>query len=144
MAKERITPALRQEVADRAGRCCEYCQSQEVFSPQPFSAEHIVPRSRGGVTALENLAWACQGCNAHKYTKVEGWDAATGRMAPLFHPRIHRWRDHFTWSVDSTRVLGTTPTGRATVEALRLNREPLVNLRRVLYGSGLHPPKEPA
>jgi hypothetical protein len=33
--------------------------------------------------------------------------------------------------------------GRATVEALRLNREGLVNLRRILYAAGEHPPAEP-
>jgi hypothetical protein len=41
-------------------------------------------------------------------------------------------------------VMGTTPTGRATVEELKLNREPVVNLRRVLVDVGLHPPPEPA
>ncbi len=35
-----------------------------------------------------------------------------------------------------------TPTGRATIEALQLNREGLVNLRRVLYAMGEHPSKE--
>jgi hypothetical protein len=60
----------------------------------------------------------------------------------LFHPRRDRWADHFAWTDDGTRILGLTPTGRATVEALRLNREPLVNLRRVLVQAGEHPPEE--
>jgi hypothetical protein len=137
-----VTEAMRARVRARAAGCCEYCRSQDAFSPQSFSAEHVVPRSRGGTTSPENLAWSCQGCNAHKYTKVEGWDAATGRMGPLFHPRAHRWREHFVWSDDTIVLLGTTPTGRATVEELRLNREPLVNIRRVLAGAALHPPPE--
>ena len=39
-------------------------------------------------------------------------------------------------------MIGLTPTGRATVETLRLNREGVVNLRRILFLVGLHPPEE--
>lgn len=46
------------------------------------------------------------------------------------------------WSSEFTRILGVTPTGRATVEALLLNREGVVNLRRALYALGEHPPFE--
>jgi hypothetical protein len=48
--------------------------------------------------------------------------------------------NHFAWTEDGTVVLGLTPTGRATVETLQLNREPLVNLRRVLVEVGEHRP----
>jgi hypothetical protein len=40
-------------------------------------------------------------------------------------------------------LVGLTPTGRATVETLKLNREGLINLRRVLYVMGEHPPGYP-
>jgi hypothetical protein len=53
------------------------------------------------------------------------------------------WSDHFGWSADGTLVLGLTPTGRATVEALRLNRDALTNLRRVLFAAQEHPPADP-
>lgn len=53
---------------------------------QNFSAEHIEPRSMGGKTRLHNLAWACQGCNNHKYKKTTGHDSVTGEVVPLFHP----------------------------------------------------------
>jgi hypothetical protein len=36
-------------------------------------------------------------------------------------------------------IIGRTATGRATVEALHLNRPELVNLRRVLRAAGEHP-----
>jgi hypothetical protein len=45
-------------------------------------------------------------------------------------------------SDDFTLVIGLTPIGRATIKALQLNREELVNLRRVLYAMGEHPPAE--
>lgn len=130
-------------VAKRAGGTCEYCRSQARFAMQSFSVEHIVPRERGGGDHPENLALSCQGCNNHKYTRTEARDPVTGLLVPLFHPRRERWREHFVWSSDFTRVLGSTPTGRASVEALRLNREGLINLRRVLYAMGEHPPVEP-
>jgi hypothetical protein len=40
------------------------------------------------------------------------------------------------------RVRGRTARGRATVDALRLNRPELINLRRILLLVGEHPPKE--
>jgi 5-methylcytosine-specific restriction endonuclease McrA len=55
--------SLKAEVAQRAKDCCEYCRSQAKFSPDPFSIEHIVPRSQGGETNSTNLALSCQGCN---------------------------------------------------------------------------------
>ncbi len=144
MANEHLAPALRLLVAERARGCCEYCRGQEAFTLQPFSVEHIVPRSRGGTSSEENLAWSCQGCNNHKYTRTEAPDPIGDAMAPLFNPRTQRWADHFIWSSDTTQVIGLSPTGRATVVALRLNREGLVNLRRILFNEGLHPPSEPA
>jgi hypothetical protein len=63
-------------------------------------------------------------------------------LVPLFNPRQQRWDEHFAWSEDSLRITGLTPVGRATVEALQLNREGLVNMRRVLYAVGEHPPQE--
>ena len=109
---------------------------------QSFSVEHIVPRSRGGKTEFENLALACQGCNNHKYTKTKGRDPVNGDVVPLYHPRLQRWRDNFAWNEDCTLIIGLTPVGRATVGALCLNRDGLINLRRVLYIMGTHPPTE--
>lgn len=141
MPARRPTTEQKQTVERRARGVCEYCRSQVSFSSQPFSIEHILPASRGGKTVLENLAFSCQGCNNHKYTAVEGLDPATGKLAPLFHPRKQSWEKHFAWSADFSLIIGITPTGRATVETLQLNREGCINLRRALYSLGKHPPK---
>lgn len=85
----------RSIISELACRRCEYCQSQEFFAIQPFSTEHIFPRSKGGETTTDNLAFACQGCNGHKYNKVQSHDNVTGKMAALFHPRRQKWSDHF-------------------------------------------------
>ena len=52
------------------------------------------------------------------------------------------WSAGQVWSNDFTHVIGLTPTGRATIEVLQLNRSGLVNLRRALYALGEHPPQE--
>ncbi|MCP4656859.1 MAG: HNH endonuclease, partial [bacterium] len=104
--------------------------------------EHIHPRIRGGNHGFDNLAFACLGCNGHKHAKTEAVDPVTGKLAPLFNPRRQKWKDHFGWSSDYTLVLGQSPTGRATVDALHLNRDGQVNLRHLLYAAGVHPPPD--
>ncbi len=141
MSEPQSLAALKKIVAQRSGGCCEYCWSQSRYSPDPFSVEHIVPRSKGGSDQLDNLAYACQGCNNHKYNHLQGRDPVNGRLLPLYNPRQQRWSDHFTWNEDFTLLIGSTPTGRATVERLRLNREGVVNLRYALHLIGKHPPK---
>lgn len=89
----------------------------------------------------DNLAYACQGCNNFKYTHIEAVDSLTGKVEPLFHPRQQVWSEHFTWDEDFTHIVGLTATGRATIDRLKLSRQELVNLRRVLYASKEHPPK---
>src|SRR6266487_2637102 len=105
MPEPRISTGQRARVVERAKACCEYCQSQERYSPDPFSVEHILPLSNGGTNELENLAFACQGCNNRKYTSVEAFDTVSQSVVPLYHPRQHSWADHFAWSDDGTLIL---------------------------------------
>jgi hypothetical protein len=65
----------------------------------------------------------------------------SGQRVPLFHPRRNRWHEHFEWSADLTLMIGLTPTGRATIAAMDLNRFGVVNLRRLLLLINEHPPK---
>lgn len=141
MSEQRVTAHQKRTVIQRAGNCCEYCRAQAQYAPSSFTIEHIVPRVLGGSTTLENLALSCQGCNGHKYDKIEGIDPQTNDLCLLFHPRQQLWSGHFTWSEDYTRIVGSTPAGRATVATLQLNREGLVNFRRLLYAAGKHPPE---
>jgi hypothetical protein len=52
------------------------------------------------------------------------------------------WRDHFRW--EAVRIEGLTPTGRATLEALHMNRPLIVAIRREEESRGRHPPPPPA
>lgn len=114
--------------------------SQVKFSPDPFSIEHIVPIAKGGTDELDNFALSCQGCNNRKYTHTEAIDPVTGNTVSLYHPRQQKWAEHFVWSENFTRMIGITPTGRATIIRLDLNRSGVVNLREVLSLTNRHPP----
>lgn len=133
---------LREAVAKRANGCCEYCRSQDRFAIGAFAVDHVIPKSQQGETQLDNLAWSCQGCNEHKHTKTHGRDLLTEAWVLLYNPRQQRWSDHFVWNENFSLMIGITPAGRATVNELKLNREGVVNLRRVLYEMGEHPPIE--
>ncbi len=140
MSEPRLTQQQKNFIKQRAKGCCEYCFSQVAFCPDPFSIEHIIPRTRGGTNDLENLALACQGCNNLKYSHIESIDPVTGKSAPLYHPRQDQWHQHFSWSANYTQLIGLTMTGRATIERLQLNREGIVNLRKLLWMVERHPP----
>lgn len=133
---------LREFVAQRAGRRCEYCRYPDRVAMAAFELEHVFPETRGGELTEENTAWSCRGCNAHKQAAVEAEDPDTGVMAPLFHPRTQVWGEHFEWSVDKLRMEGKTATGRATIARLRTNRPGVVNLRAEHLASGQHPPAD--
>ncbi len=143
MPKGRVSEQDKRVVAARAGGCCEYCRSQARFSSDSFSIEHIVPRARGGASDPTNLALSCQGCNNRKFTATDAIDPSTGELTPLYNPREHRWSEHFAWNDDFTALIGLTPTGRATIVKLVLNRAAVVNLRRVLREADEHPPISP-
>ena len=132
------TSAFAQMVQTRAGQRCEYCRMHQSLQGATFHVEHIVPESRGGPTVPENLAWCCPSCNLHKADRVQASDPDTTLPAPLFHPRHDNWNEHFAW-IDY-RLIGGTPSGRATVAALKLNTDRRQMIRRAEERFGLFPP----
>ena len=142
MSSTYVSPALRQRLRSESGRRCAYCQSSEVLSGMPPEVEHIIPRAHRGKTSFNNLCLACHRCNEYKGDRVEAMDPVTGEAVPLFNPRLQRWSEHFKWSRDGAGIVGTTPCGRATAEALRLNNEDIVAARHIWVMVGFHPPIE--
>lgn len=104
--------------------------------------EHILPRSLGGTDERNNLAASCYRCNEFKGAKTHVTDLESGQLVPLFNPRNQYWADHFTWVNGGTHVVGMTPIGRATVIALRLNNENVVEARAIWIEFGWHPPMD--
>lgn len=142
MAGAVISAQLRELVRQRAAYLCEYCRASEWLAGQRSHIDHILPDSKGGATAADNLCLACAACNGSKLDRIEALDPSTGTIEPLFNPRRQRWQEHFAWSEDGTQIIGVTPCGRATVDALRLNRPLAVSARAIWVSVGRHPPKE--
>lgn len=142
MKRKRPTAQQRRDVSTRANGLCEYCLLPNAYVPQTFAIEHIIPVVLGGETIVENLALSCAGCNGHKYNKTVGTDPITGTQCPLYNPRIHDWDAHFSWGDDGLYLLGVSEIGRATIVTFKLNRQRVVNLRRLLMLDGLHPPNK--
>ncbi len=140
MSRDYIAAALRRLVFQRSKGYCEYCRSPGRFALGSMEIEHTMPLSRGGRTVGKNLALACRGCNQNKGSQIEGIDSVSLESVQLYNPREMGWDDHFAWGQGTLLVVGKTPTGRATVAVLRLNREGVVNLRRLMIHSGEHPP----
>ena len=141
MSRRYITATEESQIIERAKRLCEYCRCSMDYSAQPFVIDHIVPISEGGTTTMENLAFACGGCNGHKYTKVQALDPVSRELVSLYNPRTQKWLDNFVWSDDFLQAVGLTAVGRATINALQMNRAGVVNMRKLLLMAGLHPPK---
>jgi hypothetical protein len=133
-----ISKSLREEVALRAGQRCEYCQLSQLGQEAVFHIDHVIPRAAGGPTQSDNLALACVSCSLRKWANQTALDSDTGAEVPLFNPQSQTWTDHFRW--DTQRVVPLTPTGRATVAALALNRPVILAIRQEKILRGRHPP----
>jgi 5-methylcytosine-specific restriction endonuclease McrA len=48
---------------------CQYCGAK--FAASDLTFEHVVPRSRGGVTAWDNIVAACDPCNRRKGNRTD-------------------------------------------------------------------------
>jgi hypothetical protein len=129
---------LERQVAGRADDRCEYCRMHQSLQGAQFHLEHVVPRVRGGITELNNLAWACPGCNLRKSDRVDVTDPETGLNVPIFHPRLNAWHEHFAW--DEYQIIGLTATGRATIAALDFNQPRRIQIRQAEQTFGIFPP----
>ncbi len=67
-------------------------------------------------------------------------DTKTEKRISLFNPRKDLWKNHFKWSDDFLQIIGKTPIGKITIDALQLNRIGVVNIRRLMILGNLHPP----
>lgn len=141
-SRPHIPPEVRKQIANEAGHRCGYCLTSRHFTAKILHVEHIIPLAAGGGTAIENLWLACDLCNSYKGTRSHAIDPLTRQTVPLFNPRQQTWQDHFAWNENSTRIVGLTPMGRATVVALRLNHPFQVEARGWWVKAGWHPPVE--
>ena len=133
-----IPAQLRRQVIQRARNRCEYCGLSQTGQEAVFHIDHITPVIADSETILNNLALACVSCSLRKGARLTGHDPQDETDVRLFNPRRDSWRLHFRWS--GARVVGISPTGRATVAALKLNRAVAQAIREEEALRGRHPP----
>ncbi|MDP4823182.1 MAG: HNH endonuclease [Aestuariivirgaceae bacterium] len=89
---------------------CQYCGT-----PEDLTFDHLIPRSRGGITSWENVVSACSPCNLKKGgmmpAQANMWPAqmpirptvqqlhANGRLFPPNY--LHEsWQDYLYWDTE--------------------------------------------
>lgn len=132
-----IPAFLRRLVLRRAAGRCEYCRLAQAGQEATFHIDHIVPRAEGGATTADNLALACVSCSLRKGARRTATDAQTGLDVYFFHPRRDVWGEHFAW--EGVHLIGLTAIGRATVDALEMNRPVILAIRSEEILLGRHP-----
>lgn len=109
----------------------------ERFYRARFQVDHVIAQQHGGDDDLDNLAWSCLHCNAHKGPNIAGLDNETGTLTRLFHPREDKWDEHFAWH--GPWLVGKTSVGRATIVVLAINDVRYVKVREALIAEGEFP-----
>ena len=132
-----ISFELRRTVEARAKGRCEYCGLSQEGQEATFHIDHIIPSSSGGRTEPDNLALACVSCSLRKAARQSAIDTVSEEEVHLFSPRHDSWIEHFRW--DGVRVVGITPIGRATCDALQMNRRIILAIREEETFLGRHP-----
>jgi hypothetical protein len=134
----KLSSEIRELVQRRAQGACEYCRLPQEASILPHQVDHIIGRQHRGSGDADNLCLCCIRCNLKKGPNIASVDPETNLVVPLYHPRRHSWREHF--SIDSHgAVHGLTAEGRATVQLMDMNDEDRVRLRALLLRRRRHP-----
>jgi 5-methylcytosine-specific restriction endonuclease McrA len=101
----------RQNIYARDRYRCQYCGDR--FPTEDLTYDHILPKSRGGKTAWENIVTCCIECNRKKGGRTPGeasmklirkptrpkWVPAI-RISIGFHEVPRSWRDYLYWNVE--------------------------------------------
>lgn len=135
-----VSDALRRLVADRAYRVCEYCLVHEEDIYHGCEVDHILSVKHGGLTVVENLAYACFHCNRYKGTDLGSVSVRTGTLVRFYNPRSDRWKEHFCWG--DSRIEALTDIGEVTIRLLEFNHPERVAFRKFLAEAGRYPTVE--
>jgi 5-methylcytosine-specific restriction endonuclease McrA len=136
-----ISEEVKARVRKEAKEQCGYCRSLQKYVLGILEIEHIIPQALGGTDDEDNLWLACRLCNSYKGVQTHTKDPVTGTIVALFNSRKQNWSEHFTWTENGAYIVGITPCGRATIEALQLNNKIAVAVRQAWVSAGWHPPE---
>lgn len=134
-----VSAELARQVRSRAKGRCEYCRMHESLQGATFHVEHVLPRSLGGQSTLDNLAWACPSCNLHKSDRITAPNPETSESVPLFDPRRDSWETHLKFS--GYEINGKTEIGKALIAAFQMNHERRQKIRQAEALFNLFPPE---
>lgn len=125
--KNKLTESeLRQTVRRAYDFACGYCGVREADAGSELELDHFKPRSAGGNNEFENLVYCCTTCNR---VKGDFWATAQTEKR-LLHPQRDNLSLHLRLELDGI-LTALTATGEFHLSRLRLNRPPLIALRRV-------------
>ena len=129
-----ISDALRRLVTERADHLCEYCLVHEADVYHGCEVDHVISVKHGGITAPENLAYACFHCNRRKGTDLGSLNLRTGTLVRFFDPRSDAWARHFC--LNEARIDPLTEIGDVTSRMLEFNHPERLAFRRLLMEVG--------
>lgn len=135
-----ILGGLRRRVFERAGGCCEYCHMPERYSGALMEVIYIIPAQHGGTGHTDNLALICLPCSLGKGASIASVDPQNSDdmvIVQLFHPRNHRWSEHFR--IENGRIEALTAAGRVTENLLDFNHPQRIEVRQRLQKLGQYP-----
>jgi hypothetical protein len=124
MTEEARRAAVR---AAYEGRC-GYCTVHESEAGTELEIDQFQPRSLGGSDDPDNLVYCCTTCNRLKGDFWPATDPLTITRR-LLHPKRDNLIEHLREEPDG-RMVAFTATGAFHLDRLRLNRPPLLALRR--------------
>jgi 5-methylcytosine-specific restriction endonuclease McrA len=113
---------------------CGYCTVHEAEAGTELEIDHFQPRSAAGSDHPDNLIYCCTACNRLKGDFWPQTDPLTTTRR-LLHPRRDDLTEHLRAEADG-RIVALTVTGGFHLDRLRLNRPPLIALRRPCQGIG--------
>ena len=87
----------RRNIFKRDRFTCQYCGARPGL--EDLTLDHVLPRSRGGLSGWENLVVACLGCNTRKANRTPG----EAGMRLRRRPRRPRWSPLLAVSVARRR-----------------------------------------
>ena len=123
-----VIPSLRDSLLEKQDGKCAYCGCS--IQPAAFPAlEHFYPKSEypEKVSELENLLIACPVCNT---LKANNFPVDENGQPLLLNPNVDKLTEHIEYAEDGL-VSGLTARGKTTIAVLQLNREALVQQRRL-------------
>jgi 5-methylcytosine-specific restriction endonuclease McrA len=101
----------RQNIYARDHYRCQYCGGR--FQTEDLTYDHILPKSRGGKTAWENIVTCCMECNRKKGVRTPREASMTlvrKPVRPTWIPAVRitigfrevpqTWRDYLYWHVE--------------------------------------------